>query len=292
MSDDEGVEPATAFAALGDPIRVAVLEALAEDRRDDPEEPGLAFSELRKRVGVRDSGRFRYHLETLRGPFVEQADDGSYRLTYAGSEVVTAIVAGTYTERATLGPTDLDSDCELCGAGAVGSYEDGVLSVRCANDHPLFVWSLPPNAASDATLRELVRTATLDLYQTVETTRTGTCPDCYAGIDTRVEPTDGAGQPYRFRARCEACGSVLDVPAGCCLVGHPEVEALYRRHGRSIREGYWWELEFARADASVERVDDDPLALRVAIAVGDERLRATVDDAGAVREIEAEADGQ
>jgi len=288
--DDEGVEPATAFAALGDPIRVTVLEALADGRRDAPEEPGLAFSELRKRAGVRDSGRFRYHLEKLRGPFVEQADDGRYRLTYAGSEVATAIVAGTYTERATLGPTDLDSDCELCGAGAVGGYEDGVLSVRCENDHPLFVWSLPPNAASDAALPELVRTATLDLYQTVETIRAGTCPDCYAGIDTRVEPTDGAGQQYRFRARCAACGSVLDVPAGCCLIGHPEVEALYRRHGRSIREGYWWELEFAQADAPVERVGDDPLALRVSIAVGDERLRATV-DGGDGRVVEIESDG-
>jgi len=289
-ADDEGVDPATAFAALGDPVRVAVLETLADSRRDDPEAPGLAFSELRKRVGVRDSGRFRYHLEKLRGPFVEQTDDGSYRLTYAGGEVATAIVAGTYTERATVGPTDLDSHCEFCGSSAVGSYEDGLLSVRCGNDHPLMVWGLPPNAARDATVRELVRTATLDLYQTIETVGSGTCPDCYAGVETRVEATDGRGQPYRFRARCAACGSTLDVPAGCCLVGHPAVEALYRRHGRSIRDGYWWELEFAQADASVERVGDE--SLRVSIAVGDETLRATVDDGGRVTGTEVEADSR
>lgn len=288
-SDDDGVEPATAFAALGDPVRVSVLEALADRRRDRPGEPGMAFSDLRKAVGVRDSGRFRYHLEKLRGPFVEQTDDGAYRLTYAGSEVATAIVAGTYTERETLGPTDLDSDCSFCGSGAVGTYEDGVLAVRCEDDHPLFVWSLPPNAARDVTLRELVRTATLDLYQTVEMTRSGVCPDCYAGIETLLEPADGPGQPYRFRARCGACGSTLDGPLGFCLVGRPEVEALYRRHGRSIRDGYWWELEFARTGMPVDRVGDDPLRLRLSVAVADETLRATVDERGRVLTTDVEA---
>jgi len=77
------------------------VAALRAHAGHEERERGGVGSELRKRVGVRDSGRFRYHLEKLRGPFVEQADDGSYRLTYAGSEVVTAIVAGTYTADAT-----------------------------------------------------------------------------------------------------------------------------------------------------------------------------------------------
>lgn len=281
--DDEGVDPATAFAALSDPVRVGILEALADRYRhnDRTVEPGLPFSVLRKRVGVRDSGRFRYHLEKLRDTFVAQTDDGRYRLTYAGTEVVTAIVAGTYTNSVTLGPTDIDSTCGSCGASAVGTYDDGVLSVRCGNDHQLFLWSLPPNAAR-GTIEELLRTATIDLYQTVELTRAGICPDCYASVETYIEPSEGVGQPYRFRAHCETCGSTLDGPIGFCLVGHPDVDTLYHRHDQSICEGYWWELEFVQDDVPINRLADDPLCLRLLIRVGDETLRATINETGRV----------
>ncbi|WP_449404315.1 DUF7347 domain-containing protein [Halalkalicoccus subterraneus] len=47
----------------------------------------MGFADLRRRVGVEDSGRFRYHLKQLRGDFVEKANDG-YRLTYAGEACV------------------------------------------------------------------------------------------------------------------------------------------------------------------------------------------------------------
>lgn len=291
----ESGDPANAFAALGDPIRVGILEALTDHLRAKPPEPGLSFSTLRKRVDVRDSGRFRYHLEKLRGRFVEQTDDGQYRLTYAGTEVATAIVAGTYTKRATLGPTALESTCTRCDAQAVGAYVDGVLSVTCENDHPLFYWTLPPNAARGASLEAVIETATLDMYQTVEMTRSGWCPDCYTPVEARVESLEGgdganAAHSYRFRAHCEACGSRLDGPLGFCLVGHPELEALYHRHGRSIREGYWWALEFANDGLSVERLGTDPLRLRLSFRVDDESFCATVDESAAVLETERRTD--
>jgi DNA-binding transcriptional ArsR family regulator len=292
VDDEPPTDAADVFAALGDPVRVGVLEALAvhHRRQERTAEPGLAFSTLRKRVGVRDSGRFRYHLEKLRGTFVEQADDGTYRLTYAGNEVVTAIVAGTYTTNVTRGPTTLDSTCDICERQAVGTYDDGVLAVSCRNDHPLFFWSLPPNAARDATVGELIETATLDLYQTIELTRSGTCPDCYTPISTCVEQSEGPGQAYRFRASCGACGSTLDGPIGFCLIGHPEVESLYHRHDCSIREGYWWELEFMRDDLPIDQSNDDPLRLQLSVQMEQETLHATINDAGRVASTELTTD--
>jgi DNA-binding transcriptional ArsR family regulator len=69
----EPVTPDEAFAALGDPTRIAILRALFED----PHEP-TAFSDLRRAVGVRDSGQFNYHLGELvvdrRASVVETAD--------------------------------------------------------------------------------------------------------------------------------------------------------------------------------------------------------------------------
>ena len=48
------------------------------DVEADPAPPG--FSDLRTRVGVRDGGRFSYHLRKLRGRLVERTGDG-YALT-------------------------------------------------------------------------------------------------------------------------------------------------------------------------------------------------------------------
>jgi hypothetical protein len=113
VSDDAGddggaesrVDLADAFGALSDPVRVGIVHALTEHGRESWPPTGLGFADLRRRVGVVDSGRFRYHLERLRGRFVEQVG-GDYRLTCAGQEVAAAILAGTYTERRSVGPAD------------------------------------------------------------------------------------------------------------------------------------------------------------------------------------------
>ncbi|WP_438267488.1 DUF7347 domain-containing protein [Haladaptatus halobius] len=52
-------------------------------------EKPLTFSELRERVGIRDTGRFNYHLSKLRERFVRETDDG-YDLGHAGERVILA----------------------------------------------------------------------------------------------------------------------------------------------------------------------------------------------------------
>jgi DNA-binding transcriptional ArsR family regulator len=81
-------DPTDALAVLGDETRIAILRGLAA-----AEEP-LAFTELRRRAGVDDAGRFNYHLSELREYFVREAE-GGYAFREAGSRVVaTAGVAG------------------------------------------------------------------------------------------------------------------------------------------------------------------------------------------------------
>jgi DNA-binding transcriptional ArsR family regulator len=108
-------DPTDALAVLGDETRIAILRVLAE-----AEEP-LPFSELRRRAGVDDAGRFNYHLSKLREYFVRE-QDGGYTLRHAGSRIVaTAGVAGSAAgaeelrdmdERADDKHTD---DCPVCG---------------------------------------------------------------------------------------------------------------------------------------------------------------------------------
>ncbi|AEH36278.1 DUF7351 domain-containing protein [Halopiger xanaduensis] len=305
------LEPADAFAALGNPIRVEILRAFLERAQAEGEsaEPVVRFSTLRKTVGIRDSGQFRYHLEQLRGQFIEKcdgdgADAGGYRLTYAGSEVINAIIAGTYTDSERRGPAALESACGRCGTAARASYRDGVLEVTCENDHPLFLWALPPNAAADASLEEIVDLATTLAVQSYELVADGTCSECYSpvepgirlleGCDTETDTDDDAtpttvdGRSVRFTARCDACGAGWDAPVGFVLFTHPRVESLYHRRGRPIRSQYWWDLEVVSGDGEVAilEADDEPQRVRLTVDVGDAQVRATIDDTAQVVALE------
>jgi DNA-binding transcriptional ArsR family regulator len=69
--------PEEVFSALGDETRLRILLELAAVANERGVGAGLSFSELRQRVGVEDSGRFNYHLDTLSGGFITKRD-GQY----------------------------------------------------------------------------------------------------------------------------------------------------------------------------------------------------------------------
>ncbi|WP_436346644.1 DUF7351 domain-containing protein [Natronorubrum sp. FCH18a] len=285
----EDVDPADAFAALGNSTRVAILQAFREHYLANPNESAAAFSTLRKAVGLRDSGQFRYHLEQLRGTFVEKCDEG-YRLTYAGSKVIDAIIAGTYTGRSRLGPITLDSTCSHCGTVARASYRDGILEVTCENDHPLFYWSVPPNAAIGNSLEELVELATTLAVQSHELVADGTCSECYSGVEptVRTVETDGGDRSVRFFARCGACAATWEAPVGFVLLGHPEIESLYHQQGRPISGQYWWELEVVdRTEITI--LEESPLRVRLSVTIGETDVEATVDESARVVDLDCPA---
>ncbi|WP_330632152.1 winged helix-turn-helix domain-containing protein [Halocatena halophila] len=279
-----GNDPSEAFAALGDPVRVGIIETLADRDRTKSQSngPGLPFSTLRKRVGVTDSGRFRYHLEQLRGLFVEQTAAGQYHLTAAGGQVVSAIVRGTYTDHATVGPTELDSSCPICSGRPIGKYDNGVLQVSCPNDHQLFVWALAPNAARVERIEPVIDIATREFFHTIEVAHTGVCPDCFSPIDTAIERVDAPNRALRFRAPCGPCGSTLDAPAGLCLVSLPELRLLYHHHDRSIYDRFWWQQEFARSDPQAAPPDSDPASISFEIGLERELLAVTLSETAGV----------
>ena len=278
--------PADAFAALSDPLRLDIIRALADCHQANPETP-VRFSTLRKAVGDIDSGRFRYHLTELLDQFVEKEADG-YRLSYAGTQVLSAIIAGTYTDRTELPPLELDSDCPVCGSTVRAQYDDGTLSVGCSDDHPLFVWSLPPNAAADSDLESLVSLATTLAFQSYELVTGGTCPECYSSIDRSVQDAteQAAGHQYRFTAGCEACGATWDAPVGFALLGQPEIESLYSRLGKPLRERYWWELDFVSDSIRTEQVAADPFRLELTADYDAGGFRAAIDSHGTVVDLD------
>lgn len=282
MGSDDTSDAATAFGTLSDPTRVEIVRELSTRQREQPGSPALSFAELRKGVGVRDSGRFLYHLKKLRGHFIEKTEEG-YRLNYAGGEMAASILAGTYTERETLGPVELDSTCIDCDGTASGRYENGILTVACENDHLLFQWGLPPNAAADATVEKLVDLATTLLFHAVELSLVGTCPKCYDAMTTVAEPVEPEHLTPRFRATCGTCGCLILGPLGFCLLGQTDVNAFYHRHGRSVETARLWELEFAGNDAALVSEEDDGRFV-LSFRLGGEELSVTIDDTAHVVE--------
>lgn len=275
-ADRSSVDPADAFGALSDPLRVDVLRALADHHRETGGADPVGFANLRRRVGVRDSGRFRYHLEELRDRFLEKTGDG-YRLTYAGLEVVAAILAGTYTERVSMGPERLDSGCPTCDGPAVAVYERGICRVTCPENHSLFQWSVPPNATAGATLPEVVDLAETLARQAIELTIAGTCPRCYDPVDAAVAVD---GERPALESVCDTCGGRVVGPAAFCLLVEPRVAAFHRRHGRSMRDRHVWELDFVREETATTVRDDDPVRIAFDVSLGNETLSVTVDETG------------
>lgn len=283
--DDARVDPAEAFAALSDPLRVDILRALAANHRESGPEP-VGFADLRKRVEVRDSGRFRYHLNELRDHFVEKAESG-YRLTTTGLEIVAAILAGTYTDRASIGPAPLDSDCTLCDSPAVAVYEDGVCTVTCENDHLLFQWTVPPAVTTDATLPEVVSLAELFAHQAIERALAGICPKCSAPIELCVA-VDGDREGPGFHVTCDTCGARLFGPVGFCLFVDPGVAAFYRRHDRPLDDQHMWEPAFVADDSTLTVTETNPVRVAVSVSLDDETLAVTVDETGQVVSVDRE----
>lgn len=125
MSEDERVTDA--LEVLGNEIRMDIVRELAE--ADEP----LSFTELRERVGLRDSGQFNYHLTRLCSYFVRDTGDG-YELGHAGTRLVaTAGVAeastGNGDSSATTGTSSPTADgaedglvdvCPVCGEDDCG----------------------------------------------------------------------------------------------------------------------------------------------------------------------------
>jgi hypothetical protein len=93
-----------ALAALANEHRLRILRTLAET--DEP----LAFSDLRRRVGIDDTGRFNYHLTELLGRFVRRTTDG-YESRLAEDPVV---VAGGDPD-ADASASEAGAACPVCG---------------------------------------------------------------------------------------------------------------------------------------------------------------------------------
>jgi hypothetical protein len=255
--DLDGISPDQAFAILGNEIRISIIRELwqadAAHRFDDGSDSATAisYSELRSRAGLKDNGKFNYHLSKLAPQFVRQTEEG-YRLSGAGKQIARTVIAVSGTGDLDFS-TELQDDCPFCGAPLAATYEDQWLRIRCtgcdglfgdqAPKGTLFLTTYPaaglaardPERALDAGLFRCALDITYLMY--------GVCRECAGPISSSVtvcetheretrDPCTACGTPFPAWAdmRCETCGFAKRLPVEMFVTGLVSVVGFFEEN--------------------------------------------------------------
>lgn len=282
----EGLSPAAAFALLGHEHRVDILHALLTANQEGVETP-VPFADLFERTDIDVSSQFSYHLDELTGQFVRRTEEG-YELRYAGWEVATSILAGTYTQRAEFGPTPIDGACPLCDERALEAvYAEEWLAIDCpACDTRHVRYPIPPGAVRPRSLPELLDAFDRYVRSHMTFARTGVCAGCFGVMSPAFDVDAGPDTDRAVRCTCRRCGNRLYAPLGLLFRDHGTVSTfLQERTGRSTP---FWELGWCVTENGVTVTDTDPWRCRLEILAAGDRLVLVVDDELTVRSASVE----
>lgn len=227
--DGSGTDAVAAFGTLANETRLDTLQTLHDALRghEGPGQPAVPYAELRRRVGVEDSGKFNYHLTELTDAFVRKRE-GGYVLTQVGRTAVETVRRSFELDGAGFDETAVDGACPRCGASLVAAYDDGHVTTRCESCGGLLgADGLPPGTVSrlpfppagvpDHPPTAVVRAAHRRLERHLLSMRDGVCPRCggatAAGLLTCSDHETGL---------CRACGTTLPAVAetDCRRCGH------------------------------------------------------------------------
>ncbi len=282
MADDRP-DPAEALAAIGNEQRVSIIYELQRAFREGQTE--LPYAELKRRVGLRDSGNFNYHLQRLVGQYVRKNADG-YALTYAGRKVASALTAGIFTDHADDTTLDAPGTCYDCGNESLSArYEAERICIACGDcGEELLHNPFPP---APTTRRDDLLSA-FDAWtrRWNALAAAKTCPECGSRMDgtlTDADPMLSIGDvPYRLRVTCRECWAMSNLPLGCLVRDEPRVVGFHDERGVDIDARPIWDIDWALHRDYLTVVSDDPLSLELRIPASDEELRLTFDDEGTV----------
>lgn len=299
--------PDDAFAVLGNESRMGILQELAE--ADGP----LSFSELRERVGVRDSGQFNYHLDKLAGHFVVKTDSG-YVIRKPGRRVIEAVLSGAVTDAVDMGPTRLDAPCPYCGAAIEISYREERLLIRCTEcigsfgdidsttaaiqtlpEGTLSLNHLPSAGFLARTPQGLLEAALTWTYHRFSLFANDICPQCSGVVEHSVEVCeshDSEGICNTCQTRwavlhndhCTNCGHLHRGGFSHHLLGEGRVRSFFQRHGIDPMAPAYENIgPFYNYEENV--ISSEPFEAQFTFTVGGDELVVSVDDNLSVTEL-------
>lgn len=272
QDDIKEVPPEDAFSLLGHGTRIRIIQALWQAGDES-----VSFSELREHADVADSGQFNYHLGELVGTFITREGEG-YELTYAGQQVVGAILDGTYTKQASIDPFEIDLSCITCGSALEASYDHESFFVHCPEcEGGIAEFSFPPGALDGRTRENLVAMVAHWNRAKSVLIRNGICPTCTGIADRSIEPEFKVlDHEARVKYDCERCVWDGHSTFGAHFLSHPAVASFFREHGIDLTE-QWWEAMMHSSNQPATICSEDPWRISVTISVAGDELELVVD---------------
>lgn len=286
-----GVDAHVAFGKLANETRVDILRAVAAAGRDADDVasvPPVPFAELRRAVGMTDSGKFNYHLTQLTDTFLRKTEDG-YTFTYAGERVVRTILSGAYGERVEFDPVSVDAACPSCGAESLALHAEPVeFVVRCGDCEQSFArHPLSPSVVSNRDPEDVPGVVADRLHAAMHATVAGTCDVCGGVLDGTVTEAPLPGDPHLYVATCRECWAPYRLPLALWVFEHPATVSFFWERGVDVLGAPFWELLGYLADGTwrAEATDGDP-TYRVHLRDDGDELAFTLDDDLAVTSVE------
>lgn len=296
LSNPTTLAPDEAFAALGNETRIKILQTLGE--ADGP----LSFTELRDRVGLRQGGRFNYHLDQLMDHFVRKRDD-DYELRHAGRHVVQAVLSGAVTDASVRERTRIEQQCPYCEGPIEVRYHQGHIEQFCtecagtfgrndpAQQGYLGCLMLPPAGLRGRAIDETFRAAWTWTNLRNLAIASGICPRCSDRIEREVnvcedhDATQGICDrcdwryAVRFQHACTNCIFDGEGTSSVALAANTDLLAFLTAHGLnpvfSTRISRVWQT-LGDYDEVVRSTD--PFEAEFTFTVDGDALTLTVDD--------------
>jgi len=289
-ADEADLDPAEAFALLGNETRIEILEALHLATTEREDDAPVTFSALYDRVDLDDSAHFNYHLKQLLDHFVrkvecEGADAGDdctegYEFRTPGWKVVRSVFAGTFTGRSELGPVDAPGACYECGGDLEATYANEMLTVACTDCGRTPVnYSFPPGGLADRTPDEFLDAFHHHVRHHYCLAADGVCPECMGRMETEMETTTAVpDREVAVRHVCRRCDNRLTSAVGVNLLDAAPVLTFFSERGVDLTTEPFWTHPWAVSDVHTTVVSEEPVRVRLELPCAGDVLSVTVDE--------------
>ena len=299
------MEPGDAFGLIAHETRIDILRVLATtDRAERPVE----FSEILDQIdGVR-SAKFNYHLNELKGQFVERTDEG-YDFRRPGRRVAQAILSGAVTGNRLSELTDVEQDCHHCDGSLEVMYHDERIAIYCADCSGTYASSsyqdqhdeipdgygflglhdLPPAGMAGHTpteaLEEAHKWALMDTLSMIS----DSCPRCSSRFDWWVDVCEdhrggtrccdrcGYRHAVVHTAHCQNCTFDSRLPYGMILAGATELQSFLTSRGFNLLEESYRDFSLVFKNYEEEIIATDPLEVSFTFTLDGDDISLTVD---------------
>ncbi len=296
MSDEHTqAVPEEAFALLAHEVRLDILRAFftsyepvdPEDILADRTDRERSYSELMAATGLEDSGKFNYHLDQLRGVYVEEREDG-YVPTAGAVELYEAV----YAARPTVSiedDLDVEATCPHCGGALETRYEQEYLTIECPACDGFWglTYRFPKAGLIPREGEEVFEAVYQKLSHDVSLARTGQCPSC-GGLTTATVPTerlDSEATPT-IEFACETCSWLATIDIVTAFQFDPDVSRALLEVG--IPAGDPYQTESVVPEITGNRPKEPPGHTKFSISAPDGTVSLTVDSSLEVLSVEIE----